>query len=511
MDLRARIDRGIDRVDASGRNSWFVRELRGTSQPRERERCRAGHPPRWQGLPEQSVRYAGESDRSRVPGAVAGESGRRRSPFVRQLFERDWDPGKHPRGGYPENRGWFSPARGSSASDLIAGDFEPTPFDSVDRSRSGGDAVAWADPPDVPIEKLVDDPSFYLPSDKKGSWSVEMPKGDGIFKPHQPISYGNGQFAAEIPFKDGAPILDKFEIGKSATIVITGDPNIDFENGKAAWLKENSLKDFPPNGKLHHDLLRVTEETVDVDGKKVTVLVGKMQLIYTEIHNFLAHQGSASVGRRYYREIKADMAIIKKLAREEVLNGGKKIIARALPRLANKGVPRWAKRHMGRAYKIVGTSLTAYFFLQDLEAHGAEGAAVRAVPVLGDVVNLTDQYTGIADQTIADADNFAAVAQLELNAPIDAAKRLAAKTTVKTFDDLADKIECTNRYLDPEVINQAINTHHERLRVAYLLDLKHTKNYDFKKAAANANKEFEGALRKEAQKKTPALPHPRVF
>ena len=55
----------------------------------------------------------------RAPATLAeAESGAHRKQdlreFVARVLSEDWDPAKHPRGGYPENRGWFSPTWGAA-------------------------------------------------------------------------------------------------------------------------------------------------------------------------------------------------------------------------------------------------------------------------------------------------------------------------------------------------------------------------------------------------------------
>jgi len=231
-------------------------------------------------------------------GALVGESWRRRGTFVQQLLERDWDPSKHPRGGFPENRGWFSPGEGRGPFDSLTSGIEPSAFHSDTRRESGHDSFAWVDPAAVPLDKLTEHPGLYLPSVSKGTWPSRGKIGEGLFTLDKPIRYGSGIVATSIPYINGVPVLDDFQIGNSATIIITGDPKTDFANAKKAWLQVNPGATLPANGRLHHNLLQITQETVEADGKKVKVLVGKMQMVHQEIHSFISHQGSASIAAR---------------------------------------------------------------------------------------------------------------------------------------------------------------------------------------------------------------------
>jgi len=68
--------------------------------------------------------------------------------FVARILniDEEWDPDQHPRGGYPENRGWFSPAWGSAAGALAAGlgmllADQRDPNEILDRAKTALDAL----------------------------------------------------------------------------------------------------------------------------------------------------------------------------------------------------------------------------------------------------------------------------------------------------------------------------------------------------------------------------------
>ena len=47
--------------------------------------------------------------------AESREGWRRAEQFAEQLLEGSWDPSKHPKGAFPQNRGWWSPTGGASS------------------------------------------------------------------------------------------------------------------------------------------------------------------------------------------------------------------------------------------------------------------------------------------------------------------------------------------------------------------------------------------------------------
>ena len=73
-----------------------------------------------------------------------------------------------------------------------------------------------------------------------------------------------------------------------------------FSRAKEAWKKLNPGKALPEEAIFHHDLLHATEHIETINGKKTKVIVGKMHLVPSDIHEVIFHQGSASVAKKYY-------------------------------------------------------------------------------------------------------------------------------------------------------------------------------------------------------------------
>ena len=89
------------------------------------------------------------------------------------LQEADWDPDKHPRGGYPQNRGWWSPASGA-----------PQFFAVSDKSTTGHVVLQVA--PEKPDSMDWSKARFKEPgkvsntrTDVGGGWKVETESRDG--------------------------------------------------------------------------------------------------------------------------------------------------------------------------------------------------------------------------------------------------------------------------------------------------------------------------------------------
>ncbi|MBI2823391.1 MAG: hypothetical protein HYX69_01730 [Planctomycetia bacterium] len=122
------------------------------------------------------------------------------------VCEGEWDPAKHPRGGYSQNVGWF----------LSAG-------------TSGGESHA-------------SDPSrWYLRSEEKGTWLGA--KGDSKLRLNKAINV-DGKLVKEIEYKKGVPLLHKFvHPGKTVAIVLTGDNRVEAPQIRAT-------NKYGPNGRV---------------------------------------------------------------------------------------------------------------------------------------------------------------------------------------------------------------------------------------------------------------------
>jgi len=72
------------------------------------------------------------------------ESWRRAQEYAETLLEGTWDASKHPRGGYPQNRSWWSPggAGGSAASSMAPAISLPLPLPTGTGARSSSSHYA---------------------------------------------------------------------------------------------------------------------------------------------------------------------------------------------------------------------------------------------------------------------------------------------------------------------------------------------------------------------------------
>jgi len=360
--------------------------------------------------------------------------------------------------------------------------------------------------------------SYYLPSDTRGTW--EGTPGNSKFQLEKPV-FANGERVTHIEFKNGAPDLDRFALpGGTATIILTGDNGIDQINAKKAWQKLNPGKELPSNSVFHHDLLNTAEHVVTIDGKKAKVLVGKMPLLETGVHE-LFHQGSASVARGMYEGLKTDVAAVTKLATKEASLAGKEgsIVARAAGKIVSGTVPKSIRHLVGRSIArvipIVSTGLAIIEFSDNVEAHGVAGAVARATPVLGDLISAHDLGSELAKQIRDDA-NAGLDAHLKaLNAHANEAWDKASQQTIEAFHELAPTIQVTNPYssegrVDPHEVADALKTYRQAMEAANLLKAHNTKDFDFPAAAARAKQELKDSLTKACQRKAPPPTRPTL-
>lgn len=310
-------------------------------------------------------------------------------------------------------------------------------------------------------------------------------------------------------------MLDKFALpGKTATIILTGDRNADIRNAEIAWKKLNPGKELPKNATFHHDLFHLVEETVEIDGKKTKVLVGKMQLIPTKVNGIVFHQGSASVAKHFYNGLDIDVASVKKLAKDEASLAAKggKIVAKAarkiVPGKIAKAVLPFVGRKVVRAIPLIGTGLAIVEFADNVEAHGIGGAVVRATPLLGDLVSAYDLGSDLARQITDEANAAVDANTAALNAPVTKAWKKASEQTIEAFQELAPQIQVTNVYgpnglVDPEEVATALKIYRTRMQQANLLKSENAPGFDFDSAATDAKRDFKERLTKAAQKDEP--------
>jgi hypothetical protein len=421
---------------------------------------------------------------------------------ISTLHEQAWDPSKHPRGGNTKNTGQFSEVPGSST--------KKTTIDTQPKAASGTASSKSTMAPPVDPK----DPSrWYLPSDSRGSWSGD--KGNSKFRLKTPVDVG-GQLVHEIDYKQGVPVLDKHALpGKTVAIVLTGDSRTDIANAKVAWQELNPGKELPPRAVFHHDLLHVAEETIEIDGKKTKVLVGKMQLVPQKINELVFHEGSASVAAKSYKGLGIEVDSVKRLAREEARITGKtgsligRIASKIVPETITKGVLPFVGRNVLRALPIGVTGLAILEFSENVKAHGIDGAIARATPVLGDLISAHDLGGDLARQ-ITDHANAAADAALQArNTQVSEAWDEANDQTIAAFNDLASQIEVTNetyegnRLVDPVAIEDALKIYRGRMQQANLLKATKAHGFDFDAAAKKVKNELKERLINASQKNAP--------
>lgn len=461
--------------------------------------------------------------------APAGEQ------FARALREsRSWDASKHPRGGYPENRGWWSPAEGggSGKSEALLRDLDKTGLDpswndlgdpdaEASRHRGGellavgpygakGKSIEKGKPPAEVTFSPKD--HAYLPSEKKGHWSGKKGESDFILK--EPIDSAFGK-VDRIEFKGGFPVLDKFKSsGEAPTIVVTGNPAIDQANARKMWQQVNPGAKIPENVIFHHDALHVTETLAKTDGKQMRVVVGKMFPIPPEIHAAVHHEGSAAIVRKFYKSIGADMADVTKFAGNQaekasfVLDAKKAIVGGQLPDTLK---PHAGRRRIAKAIPIIGTGLKILTFAQDVQADGLPMAIASATPVLGDLIAAHQVGSEIAQWIVDTAKAKSITKQQEMDLQVFKARQKADEQTIAAFQELAPQIDVTNipsegrDLVDSGEVAEALAAYRAWMQIANLHKEVETKNFDYEKVAAEAKRRLKERLIHASQKNGPTM------
>lgn len=395
----------------------------------------------------------------------------------------EWNEADHPRTGTAPNAGWFASKGGGTAS--------------------GGSSRTPADP---------NNPAhWYLPSDDKGTWTGK--KGNSTFRLKKPINV-DGKLVHEIPFKDNLPVLDDLTLpGKTPVIILTGDPKIDRKNAEDAWRKLNPGKDLP-SGTFHHDLLHATVETKIVDGKKTSVVVGKMRLVPTEVHESIYHEGTASAARKLYDGLGIDRKQIAEVARKEALIAGdeKAFVTKAakkiIPNSITKKLTGFIGRNVLRAIPIISTGLAVLEFSDNVEAHGVGGAVARATPVLGDLMSAHDLGSDLAREIMDDATSAGNEHLKEINKPASDAWKKASEQTADAFKDLAPHIQVTNTYgenglVNPHEVSDALRKYRDKMYTANYLQNHNVAGHNHAVKAAEAKKELKADLERASQKQNP--------
>jgi len=269
-------------------------------------------------------------------------------------------------------------------------------------------------------------------------------------------------------------------------------------------------------------ILHVAEQTVTIDGKKTKVLVGKMQLVPTDINRAVFHQGSASVAKKYYQGLGVDVRSVARLAKEEARLAGRSrtVVSRALgkikPGQIAKGLAPLVGRSIARAIPLVGTGLAVLEFADNVEAHGIGGAVARSTPALGDLISATDLGSDLARQIKDETDEAAGAAQAQRNEPSRRAWEEADEQTVAAYNELAPQIKVTNPpqsgdrggLVDPHEIAAALHEYRQEMQHANFKRNVGINGFDFEAAAAHNRQQLRQRLERASHKRGPAARGP---
>lgn len=432
------------------------------------------------------------------------------------LSSRSWDPSKHPRGGYPENPGRWSPAAGggsksSTSSERSSRDDSENLLAFADTERE--DAVAAAARKG---EKVYDHSDAYYPSEKKGWWRGE--KGQSDFMLKKPVVLKDKR-VTRIRFVDTVPDLKPHAIGESPFIIVTGDNDLDQLHAKIAWQKLNPGETIPSGTTFHHDALAAVRTKVPIGEQEIEGIVGRMQLVPIEINQAVMHGGSASIANRWYdrlrgRNIPIDMKAIRAAAKEQA----------ALAKIATSAVREIAagikagqvddsvRPLMGRAKKVffLGPGLMLLTFPQDVKAHGLPGAIARATPVLGEIISAYDLGTELAQEIIDKADAKETKERKLHSNRVKAAWIVARQQTVAAYRELAPSIAVTNPTVDDAQIGKVMTVYRNTMQQLNWLQSEQAINYDdYTAGAKRAKDQLKRGLIDEAQRND--SPSPRMI
>lgn len=296
--------------------------------------------------------------------------------------------------------------------------------------------------------------------------------------------------------------------GESPAIILTGDYDVDRANAEGVWKRLNKKDVIPDGATFHHDVLHVTETVVEIDGKPTKVLVGRMHLIPEEVYKAVSHQGSLSVGRRYYKDLGVDIKALKDVARAEAKAG--KLAARAAKKIVPGEIPKGLQKHLGRPKRfkiipILGTTIKIVSFVDDLQADGLGKATLGATPVLGDLMAAYDLGSEIADEIRNRAEAKHNEFRTRADAAVDKSWEDATKQTIAAYDELAPYIEVTNDPgengpVDPEKVAEALAIYRSRMQGANLLKAERAKNFNFEATAGQVKRDLKDRLIKASQK-----------
>lgn len=501
----------------SSRHADGLRSLKVAESDTRRDRQRLG----W------CAQFSTESE-AKLRNLLIEETGKHRGPRPAEQFTKTlretWDASKHPRGGYPENRGWWSPAGGGSGG-TGAGKLDVKSFDrgdffgtSTSDAHDTGDFLASSMRPrgrgkgrarSAAKGANFDPSTLRLP--RQGSWGGDKGVTEYTFK--KPIR-ANRKLIHKVEFKSGVPDLHPHSLrGNEVTIILTGDSKTDRRNAMAAWKRLHPNTKFPENVVFHHDMLNVTDAIGEIDGKKVKAFVGTMQLIPKELHEALAHEGSASAARHFYDGIADhDMALLKKLAKKEASVGGK-VVSKAAKKIVSGTIPKKFLPLLGRGSRIVTrvipfatTGWAIANFANNAEARGIPMALAEATPLLGDIIGVYDFGSDLAKEITDEATAKMNAHERKINEKVFEAREIATRQTMEAFRELAAEIEVTNEYSGPNglvdagEVSEALMAYRNRMLQANWLRSEDGTNFDYEATASDAKRQLKQRLMDASQR-----------
>jgi hypothetical protein len=243
--------------------------------------------------------------------------------------EARWDPAKHPRGAFPQNRGWFSTTPGASGLPKATTSLDPAAFSSdasaasrlraqavsdkgqaksIVRKSPGSVSAVGASPSGAPA--TVPTTKIQLPADGRGTW-IKGGKGHGTFRFNNSIENKKAGVAGqEFRFEDqhiavgGFP--EKAYYGGSAQKASVSIETVTgFRADNAAADAQMRIKVSDPTWKRPKGYLW---NHTGPPGSKV------LELVDEEVHGALAHTGSAALPRAEARIARAQGATGRAIA-----------------------------------------------------------------------------------------------------------------------------------------------------------------------------------------------------
>jgi hypothetical protein len=247
-----------------------------------------------------------------------------RLEFVRAITEGTWDPAKHPRGAFPQNRGWFSPTWGPQGAKTAAATATPEPATSTKPVASPPQILTVSDKSPkrtstttkssnsvapTPAAPAINTKA-QLPADHRGTW-IRGTKGDGVFQYNNSVENQKAGIAGkEIRYKNqhiavggfpaqsyygGSAAKARVEIG-----TVTGS-NADNIAADAAMRKKLRRPNWQrPKGFVWNHAGSPGSST--------------MELVKENLHKATAHKGAAAEVRAQLRSSRAQSSTSRALS-----------------------------------------------------------------------------------------------------------------------------------------------------------------------------------------------------